>query len=489
VIAIDDSFVNSAAPNAEAVKNGRGLVLKKKFIKLHIAEDESILFGDCQGSGSKPYQCSCDFINPGSPTYRCNCPSRQFPCKHSIGLMLAFVQNGKAFSVAAVPEELQSKREKVVQRAEKKAEKKADTTSQPKQVNKTALAKKIKAQLDGISLLEQLTHDLVKIGIGNMNAKLGDTIETRARQLGDAFLPGAQSALLGYTTLFSDSHGKFNDKMTTSAREALYSDAIDQLGRLHALVKQGRTYLEKRLNDPELAPEKESPIAAWLGHAWQLGELRDAGLTQANAELMQLAFNSHDDFARKEFVDTGIWIELSTGKVGNTKTFRPYKAVKFIKSEDSFFQVAQVPTLYIYPGDMNPRIRWDEMVPRPATESDYKKIRDAATADFQTLIKSVKNNLKGPLSEKQPVCLLRFIQIGLVGDTFVLEDKAGNRLCMTDRGMAEEPSSVQLMRLVPQDALRDQVLVARFRHDLDSSKLEVKPLSIVTPTEVIRLTL
>ena len=399
--------------------------------------------------------------------------------------MYAYVQNAKGFSVAPVPEDLQSKREKVVQRAEKKAV----TAAQPKQVNRAALTKKIKAQLDGISLLEQLTCDLVKIGIGNMNAKLADTIETRAKQLGDAFVPGAQSALLAYTTLFSDSLGKFNDKMSTSAREALYSDALDQLGRLHALVKQGRSYLEKRLADNELAPEKESPIAAWLGHAWQLAELREAGLTQANTELLQLAFNSHDDIARKEFVDTGIWVELSTGRVGNTKTYRPYKAVKFIKSEDSFFQVAQVPMLCIYPGDMNPRIRWDEMVPRPPVAADYKKIRDTASSDFQASIKTVKNNLKGPLSEKQPVCLLHYKQIGLVGDNFVIEDKAGNRLAMTDRGMSEEPSSVELMRLVPQDALQDQVLVGRFRHDLDTSKLDVKPLSIVTANEVIRLTL
>ena len=55
--------------------------------------------------------------------------------------------------------------------------------------------------------------------------------------------------------------------------------------------------------------------------------------------------------------------------------------------------------------------------------------------------------------------------------------------------MAEEPRSVDLLRLVPATAIQDQVLVGRFRHDLDSCKLEVKPLSIVTDTEVIRLTL
>jgi hypothetical protein len=164
-----------------------------------------------------------------------------------------------------------------------------------------------------------------------------------------------------------------------------------------------------------------------LGHAWQLGELREAGLTQDKAELLQLAFNSHDDVARREFVDTGIWVELSIGKVLTTKTYRPYKAVKFIKSEDSFFQVAQVPTLCIYPGDLNARCRWDEMLPRPATPDDYKRIRSLASADFNTLTKTVKNNFKGPLSEKQPVCLLRFKTIGLIDNVFVIEDASAHR--------------------------------------------------------------
>jgi len=72
---------------------------------------------------------------------------------------------------------------------------------------------------------------------------------------------------------------------------------------------------------------------------------------------------------------------------------------------------------------------------------------------------------------------------------YVIEDKAGNRFSLNDRGMAEEPSSVELLRLVPAEAIRDQVLVGRFRHDLDRCRLEVKPLSIVTECEVIRLTL
>src|SRR4051812_19754867 len=103
MISLDEGFVDAAAPNGDAAKNGRGLVVKNKFLKFHKSADETILFGQCQGSGKDPYLCSADFAVPETPVYRCNCPSRQFPCKHSLGLMYAFVQ-GKNFVEADVPE-------------------------------------------------------------------------------------------------------------------------------------------------------------------------------------------------------------------------------------------------------------------------------------------------------------------------------------------------------------------------------------------------
>ena len=51
MISLDEAYVDAAAPHSDAIKNGRGLVLKNKFTVLYISEDESILFGECQGSG------------------------------------------------------------------------------------------------------------------------------------------------------------------------------------------------------------------------------------------------------------------------------------------------------------------------------------------------------------------------------------------------------------------------------------------------------
>lgn len=482
MLTIDEAFVDSSAPNPEAIKNGRGLVAKKKFTKLHRSEDGSLLFGECQGSGSKPYHCSSDFARPDQPVHRCSCPSRQFPCKHCLGLMYAFAQ-GKPFTVAEVPQEIAEKREK----AEVRAEKKKERETAPRKVNKGALAKKIQAQLDGLDLLEKLLFDLVRLGMGNTTPKSAAKIQEQAKQLGDAYLPGAQAALLGYLGVFAEEDGQV-EAAAAASRDAVYADALDQLTRLFALLRQGREYLGRRLEDPELKPETDSAIAAWLGHAWELRELREAGLVERDVELLQLAFNTHDDQARREHVDTGIWMNLGTGTIHLTQTFRPHQAVRFIKSDDSFFGVAQVPELCVYPGDVNRRVRWEGMVPRPATPADFAKVRQHAHGDLAAVIKQVKGALKAPLGDKLPVFAVRFARIGEIGDELVMEDAAGGRLVLIDRGMPEEPESTAILALMPKPLLAEQVLVLRFRHDLTTRKLQAKPLALVTADRLIRLT-
>lgn len=485
MVKIDEEFVDAQAPNVNASKNGRGLVYKRKFVAFYQSEDETILFGECSGSGKSNYACSCDFLDPSKPVFRCSCPSRQFPCKHCLGLMYAFTA-GEKFSVADIPEDILSKRDKIEVRKENK--KKRDQT--PKKVNKSALKKKITAQLKGLDLLEKLAHDLVRTGMGNTNAKTAKQIEDQAKQLANAYLPGAQSALLRYTSLFVSDEGKFDLEMTSTKRESVYSEAIDQLARLNSIIKRGREYLQKRQEDPELAPETESPIAAWLGHAWQLAELRSAGLVESNVELVQLAFNSYDDIARREFVDTGIWMNLSNGQIQLTKTFRPYKAVKYVKADDSFFKVAQIPELCVYPGDVNPRIRWDAMEPRPLEANDLKRIRTLAASDLAKLIKEMKGRMKSPLGDKQPIIAINFKKIGQIDDaTFVLEDAKGERIVFTEASGFEEPDSCHLLWLLPKELHSGQTLVGRFHHDLDSQTLRLKPLSLVTPSQIFRLTL
>uniref|UniRef100_UPI000594E1BB SWIM zinc finger family protein n=1 Tax=Nocardia niigatensis TaxID=209249 RepID=UPI000594E1BB len=48
---------------------------------------DTALWGLCQGSGSRPYQTIVDL---SGPAYKCTCPSRKFPCKHALSLLLSW---------------------------------------------------------------------------------------------------------------------------------------------------------------------------------------------------------------------------------------------------------------------------------------------------------------------------------------------------------------------------------------------------------------
>lgn len=49
------------------------------------AADGNAVWGECRGSAAAPYRTVVDL---SGPAYRCSCPSRKFPCKHALALLL-----------------------------------------------------------------------------------------------------------------------------------------------------------------------------------------------------------------------------------------------------------------------------------------------------------------------------------------------------------------------------------------------------------------
>src|SRR5882762_10491202 len=143
---INEAYADSLAPNSAAIKNARGVVLKRKLAGLFRSADGTLLFGDCKGSGKDNYRPSADFSDSAKPVFRCTCPSHQFPCKHSLALLYARAQGAK-FLEKEVPADISEKRSKIQQRTEKKKE----DAVKPHKVNTGALKKKIQAQLEGLN--------------------------------------------------------------------------------------------------------------------------------------------------------------------------------------------------------------------------------------------------------------------------------------------------------------------------------------------------
>lgn len=480
MMALTEAFVDSLAPNMAAAKNGRDLVKKNKLSRLHRSQDGVLLFGECAGSGSSAYQCSADFVAQGSPVFRCSCPSRQFPCKHGLALLYAYT-SGREFTVAEVPADLEAKREKAGQRQAQKAKTEAGgepgEAAKPRKVNKSALAKKIASQLEGLDLLEKLVYSLIRSGLTTIDAKGIKHIGEQVTQLGNHYLPGGQYALRRLALLLKEA----------GERESSYAEAVEQLALIHAMIRKGRPYLTAKQADSDLKPDTESAIEEWLGHAWQLAELQEHGLALADRELVQLSFISYNDEARQEYVDAGYWLETGTGEIYRTMHYRPYKAAKHIKEEDSFFEAVAVSKLYPYPGTMNRRVRFDGMTPSPVNEGHLAKARLAAEPSLAEAIKRVKNELKNPLGNKQPVLLLAVEQVReTAAGELVLVDGSGQMLQLGDvprfgRG------TTSLLRLLPRERLEGAAMLLMFQHQPHTGRLVAQPLSIIQSSGIIRL--
>lgn len=67
------------------------------------SSDEGTVWGLCKGSGSKPYQTVVDITDATGPAYKCSCPSRKFPCKHALGLLLLWASEDGAVPRGEAP--------------------------------------------------------------------------------------------------------------------------------------------------------------------------------------------------------------------------------------------------------------------------------------------------------------------------------------------------------------------------------------------------
>lgn len=176
--------VVAAAPDASSVAAGRKLVKPAPWVESGITD--SLLWGACQGSGKKPYQVSIDLTEPA---YRCSCPSRKFPCKHAIALLLLW-SSGQVAEAGAAAE---FAREWVDARTTRAAAK-AERSERSEPVDAKAQSKRRDervAKMDaGVDELVLWLEDLVRAGTAAALAQPSAWWNAAAARLVDAQLPG-----------------------------------------------------------------------------------------------------------------------------------------------------------------------------------------------------------------------------------------------------------------------------------------------------------
>lgn len=177
------------SPDEASAKAAKGLVIPGKWTCLEF-NDEAV-WGECKGSGAKPYQVQAD---KAGPAFRCSCPSRKFPCKHGLALLLLQAQSPNSFSQATPPGWVSDWLSSRKQRAEKQDLKKADISEKPEPVADPQAAAKRESvrqarMLAGLGDLERWLADRLRQGLAQLPAQpeIWDGMATR---MVDAQLPG-----------------------------------------------------------------------------------------------------------------------------------------------------------------------------------------------------------------------------------------------------------------------------------------------------------
>lgn len=487
MIEITEQQILAFAPNATAASNGKKISQKGGFVNLMRTSDNTLYIGGCKGSGKNNYITSADYINQADPVFRCSCPSRQYPCKHSLALLYEIIA-GKEFSICEVPEDIKRKREKKLARDNKaskpesemteeelkKAEKKKASAAK---TAKNARIKKLKNQLKGLDLADKMTDSLVMAGLGTIGSASLKTYQDIVKQMGDYYLTGVQklcSQLLIEITNFQ----KDSDV-------AHYGNAIDILKRLHTLSKKSRQYIENKLanDDAEL---DDNMLYEELGGVWKLAELEEIGRGIKDKDFVQLSFWTDYSEAAKMYTDTGYWICLEDGNIYINYNYRPLKAIKYIKQDDSVFGAARVQRAATYPGDGNLRIRWENAQIRDLTEEDYSRITSFASGSINSEAKAIKNTLKNTLAQPMLLKLVKYQKIARCDDGFVLISESGDNILLGD--MPDMEQTTPRIEMLPGSyLLKDQVMLAAFYYNNRKRRLQAQPLSIITKNSIVRM--
>lgn len=149
--------------------------------------DDGAVWGECAGSGKNPYRAVVDLAGPA---YQCSCPSRKFPCKHALGLLLLW--SAGQVGPGARPEWAGTW-------LDGRAERAAAPAKAPKAPDPAAAEKRVERRdarvAAGVDELDRWLTDQVRIGLTGIRQGGYGVVEPVAARMVDAQAPGLAAAL------------------------------------------------------------------------------------------------------------------------------------------------------------------------------------------------------------------------------------------------------------------------------------------------------
>lgn len=229
--------VMALAPDAQVAGDGRKLASPAKWPSRGCTD--VALWGECQGSGKNPYQVRIDLQGPA---FKCSCPSRKFPCKHSMALFLMYAEAGDKFPKGEPPPWVEEWLQGRAKRAEKAAQPKAEV------VDKAAQEKRAARREDrvtaGIARLKLQLADIMRRGLNAIRSEGYGYWDRTAAALVDAQAPGLARMV--------------HELAGAAAAENWHERLLDGVARIHLVVRAFE-------NIETLPPGMQADVRAQVG--------------------------------------------------------------------------------------------------------------------------------------------------------------------------------------------------------------------------------
>ncbi|HEY3515134.1 MULTISPECIES: SWIM zinc finger family protein [Kribbella] len=383
----DVEQVLGLASDAASAKAGQGLARGEKWSGT--GATERAVWGLCQGSGKQPYQTAVELVGPA---YKCSCPSRKFPCKHALGLMLLLAKGELA--AGDEPDWVKSWLDQRAERAER-AERKPGEVADPLAAQERA-ARRADRVSAGLAELAGWLDDQVREGLGGFDQRAYGELHRLAARMVDAQAPGVAGAVRRAAGAVGRGHG-------------WPGELLEELSLIHLVVAA-----HARLG--ELPPSLADTVQSRIGRPTETARVRLEGEQIQDDWLMLGRVIEPDD----RLTVRRVWLRgATTGRIGLILTFaaagRPLDPLPARPGE------AVPGTLAFYPGALPMRaILTQTDQRRQAPRPHGHTVRQALTSYVESLAAD-------PWNERWPL-VLHDVRPARNGDGWALVDEAGDGL-------------------------------------------------------------
>jgi len=259
--------IEALAPDQASLVAARKLVKPNGWSGLS-SDNSSLIWGECQGSGSSPYRV---IVSEADAGYKCTCPSRKFPCKHSLALMWMRAEGKVTFEAAGTPEWVQdwlrrrrtnpgapensendnAPRSKNLEEAVLETPDETDPRAEERAAAARERARREReaAIIAGLDDLDTWLIDQADAGLAGFAGHAGKSCRSIAQRLVDAKAPGLASRL-----------DALPNRLYALPESARPIAAVEQLGQLHLIAEAYRSH-------ESLTPELRADVRREVGWA------------------------------------------------------------------------------------------------------------------------------------------------------------------------------------------------------------------------------